>query len=242
MTPHIEADSIINGYTLNVFTDASISKFPGTDIVTGGAGACFYIGDQLIGSDLKILFNTTNNQSELTAILLGVIGAVQLKNKVTTINLFSDSRISVLGLREWIFSYMNSIHDQVMYSSSGNPVANQQIILAIIDTIVRNDLHVNIFHLRGHLDSGKDKHTIQFKQSFLKENHLDPYTIIDDEVIQFLINGNSNIDHFTRNPLLNTEYMTQIAQQQKHVKPFNVNQSYYLYNIDIDKYKECIGV
>lgn len=242
MTPHIEANSIINGYTLNIFTDASISKFPGTDIVTGGAGARFYIGDQFIGSDLKILFNTTNNQSELTAILLGIMGAVRLKNRVTKINLFSDSRISILGLREWIFTWMNSIHGQVMYSSSGNPVANQQIILAIIETIVRNDLQVNLFHLRGHMDSGKDKHTIQFKKSFLKENHLDPYTIIDDEVIQFLINGNSGIDHFTRDPLLNSEYMMQLVQQQNYIKPFNVNQSYYLYNIDIDKYKECIGI
>lgn len=242
---NIEANSIINDYTLNIFTDASISKLPGTEIVTGGAGAQFYIGDRLIDSKLKILINTTNNQSELTAILLGVIGAIQLKNQVRVINLFSDSRISILGLREWIFSWVNSVHEDVMYSSSGLPVANQQIILNIVDAIIRNNLQINLYHVRGHLDSGKDKQVFQFKKSFLKENHLDPYTIIDDKLIQFLINGNSSIDKYTRDPLLNKEYMLQLAKDSYYsnpIIPFTIDPSYYLSSFNIGKYKECIGV
>lgn len=240
---YIEASSIINDRTLNIFTDASISKLPNTNIVTGGAGANFYIGDTFICSDIKVLFNTTNNQSEITSILLGIMGAIQMRNSVDTINLFSDSRISVYGLREWIFSWINSVQDGIMYSSSGLPVANQKIILSIIDAITRNDLNINIFHIRGHLDSGKDKDTIQFKKSFLKENGLDPYTMIDDEVLQFLIFGNSQIDHYTRSKLYDEQYM-QIASQYGLTmqQPFNLDQSYYLANLDVDKYKKCIGV
>lgn len=236
----LKTNQIINGDTLNIFTDASISKLKNMDIVVGGAGSNFYIGDSFVGSDIRILFNTTNNESEITSILLGVMGAIQLRHdysNISSINLFSDSKISVFGLREWIFSWIRSIRDDVMYSSSGQPVANQKIILSIVNIIDKYDLYINIFHVRGHLDSGSQKNVTEFKKSFVRENKLD----IDDYLVDFLIFGNSSIDNYTRSKLYDVEYMNIAQRSLNNIIPINIDQSYYLQNTDFINYSKCIG-
>jgi len=235
---------MINDHTLNIFTDASISKDQ-NGITIGSSGAEFYIGYNLVDSDIRIMFETTNNESEITSILLGVMGALRLRThfKIDTINLFSDSRISVYALREWIFSWLKGITDGVIYSSSGNPVANQRIILEIIDLIIRNSLYINLFHVRGHKDSGKMKDYITFKSSFIKENNIKKSTAIDDVLIQFLIDGNSSIDNYTRSKLYNKLYMDLARQNGLGlINPFTINQEIYLNTLNTNKYKICLGL
>lgn len=146
---NISLDSVLSDKTLNIFTDASISKYPGTNIVTGCSGAEFYIGDKYIYTDIQVLFNTTNNHAELMSILLGVYGAVQNMQIADTINLFSDSKINVSALREWIFKWVNDRFDDTLYNSAGHPVANQKLMLSVIDIITRNNLQINIFMYVG---------------------------------------------------------------------------------------------
>lgn len=236
----IEFESIINNRTLNIFTDASISKYNG--ITTGCAGAEYYMGGTYLYSDTKVLFNTTNNQSELMSILLGVYGAMQNRHFVDTINLFSDSKISVYGLREWIFSWIHNSWDGVMYNSSGQVVANQGLILSIIDTITRNRLKINIFHIRGHKNCDSAKDIDEFRRSFIKENHLPNGTTIDTILLQFLMAGNDNIDKYSRQKLYDKEYMDLLYSHVKdNVQPFTIDPRVYMNMIDFNIYKELIG-
>lgn len=231
-------NTILDKKTLNIFTDASISKMstPSGDIVIGSAGAQFYMGTNLIDSKYQILYDTTNNQSELTAILIGVYNATLLRNKVDHINLFSDSRISVDGLRSWIFRWTRNIYNGEMLSSSGSPVANQQILLKIIDVITANNLRINIYHVRGHLDNNTYKSRYKFENSFLKHNKLQKRDV-SGSVIDFLIQGNSSIDNYTR-----SQFNKDIGYCPEQVPPFIIDKMYYIENFNRTKYAELIGV
>jgi ribonuclease HI len=154
----MEYEDIFNDYTLNIFTDASILQLPGEHIGCPGVIlAMTKYGKQYeIPYDYKILRNSTNNESEITAILMGVYAGLKLRNEFRTINLFSDSRICIQGLKYWIFNWVNNIRDNKIISSSHKEVANQQIILQIIYTIIENNLRINLYHQKGHVTLDSD--------------------------------------------------------------------------------------
>ena len=114
--------------------------------------------DSSIIEDISMvkLFNTTNNESALYAIYLGILQAVKFRsmmpNKIKQIYLFSDSKISLIGIREWIYKWVNNVKDGLMLSSSGKPVANQAIILRCIQLMLENDLEVVLSHTDGHVN------------------------------------------------------------------------------------------
>lgn len=234
----MEPNKILDQYTLNIFTDASMTKIiqNDTEISIGSAGAQFYIQDKLIESQYKILYGATVNKSELTAILMGVLTAVRMASQVKHINLFSDSRISVEGLRTWVFNWIRNVYNSDMMSSSGTPVANQQILLQIIDTICRNNLRLDIYHVRGHLDNNTYKSKTQFERDFFKHNKI-PRQPLDNRIIEFLINGNSSIDNYTR-----SKFTTTTLNMVDEIDPFVVDKIYYIENFDRVKYSQLIGL
>lgn len=230
----ITVQNIFNQNTLNIFTDASIIKENGN--FTAASGYISIIGKDIVDSDVKHLISATNNIGELVAIKMGVTSAIHLKSmypNITTINLFSDSKISIFSLREWIFNWVKKVKDRVMYNSSNIPVENQHYILSIIYLILENDLSINFYHLKSHCIISNEKHIYAFKRSFVKENRLS--CNISDQLVYEFIKNNSFIDNIVYRSLREDRYLvTNITRLPSLYR-------YVYYPFDTNKYSNLIN-
>lgn len=148
-----QLQNIFTEDVLNIFCDASIKKF--SDGVTVGCpGAIGISGNRKVCWKFQLLPDTTNNNSEITALFFAIMLANEHKHLFREINIFADSKICVYGVKTWYQSWFENIApDGTLYSSSGTPVANQEVFKDIIRYMVMNNVHVNIYHQKGHVTS-----------------------------------------------------------------------------------------
>ena len=228
-----------------VHTDASISKK--NNITYGCPGFKINVFNEnntteIDTTGLIIAGETTNNQSEIYAIYLGLYNAIKilynnpkLRKRVSHINVVSDSKISILGLREWIFKWQYKPPEDCLFSSSGTPVANQEIFLSIINLICQSGIPVNLYHIDGHKNHVKIKDVIKTQQDFIKVNMID---YIDREDIVYMIKCNNEVDNMTRQFLLNELALPRLAEPY-----FNLNKPLFVpiwEYMDLNKYNELI--
>lgn len=218
--------------TLNIFCDASIVKMPdGECISCPGAIAVITDGNgfqSIIEDKFDCLRFSTNNRGELTAILLALELANKYKDDFYTINIFSDSKISVCGLREWIFNWIKNIDKNgSMISSSGTEVMNQDIIKHIITYVVTNNIKFNLYHVKGHVNqSGGPNNAIKV---FNVSNKID---LDNMNTIKLMAQFNDKIDHLTGEVL-----KTYVPEPLKEViRPIGHNFS----NDTIKRYKKLL--
>lgn len=236
--------NLINDHTLNIFTDASILQKEYNDIgmSVSSPGAQIYLGDQLKDTIIQVLPDCTNNEGEITAIQLGLYLAVRWRAmlpQVDNINLFSDSKISLLGLRDWSFSWVKQEKQGIIYGSGG-PVKNQLHFIDAIHYIIANDLRINLYHVRGHMKAINFTNVVKFRNTFRKENHLS--YIPDDHIVNFLIKGNNSIDDATRKQLNFAKiYLPEgvVARQDSYTPLFNWHE--LIMSLDMNKYAYLIG-
>ena len=184
---------------INLFCDASIDL--NRKVACGGCyitcqdntNQTFEIGRRMI-----IQRNATNNSAEILAIWTGVIEALRLRQIYpgAILRLFSDSKISLYGLRDWMKNWIANIReDGTLVSSSGQPVANQQKFIDIFNIIVENNLRIEFYHQRGHVNEGKvsiDK----ARSSFIKANKCTPEALGLN--MPYLCTCNDMVDKMTR--------------------------------------------
>lgn len=183
---------------INLFCDASID----IDKKIACAGCTISMqnnnANNIIGSRLILQENATNNSAEILAIWIGVVEALKIRQEFPNaiFRLFSDSKISLYGLRDWIKNWVNNITPNgILISSSGNPVSNQQRFIEIYNLIVENALKIELYHQRGHVNDGK----ITVEQSriqFIRANKVSPENLGID--IDYINLCNSIIDDSTR--------------------------------------------
>lgn len=199
----ITNEMMFNDNTLNIFTDASIKAFPSGETV-GCSGAHIVTGNDAVTRIIEqpriIIRDTTNNNSEIKAIALGVQYALKYRAQFQTINIISDSKICVLGLREWIFNWIrDSKLNQPLVSSQKKEVANQEVFLGIIYTILNNNLNFNLYHQNGHINVNNSKDMIKAKNTFRISNHI--VHDIDDVLMRNMSIANDIVDRFTKTEL-----------------------------------------
>lgn len=191
-------NNFYNSKTLNIFTDASVKSYQGEYYCCGGAVAIFGSSIYNIIDETFRVHRATNNYGELDSILQGILIALKLKslyqNNIENINLFSDSAISVNGLREWIFGWSKRAKHGDYYNSDGALVANQELFKKIIYLITSNNLNINIFHMRGHIDKIGYTKAIQ---SFKSVNGIE----LSTDNIKLLAYMNNYVDNKSRNIL-----------------------------------------
>lgn len=147
--------------TYDIFCDASV----GHNLRGACAGALTVERNSPTSSIYATIQpNGTNNSGEICALLLGVSSAVMIKsnnpNEKIRFNIFSDSIISIRGIREWIFNWIenaNNNGNNIFVNTSGKPVVNQFYFKVIFNQIVLNNLEVYFYHQNGHVhkDYGK---------------------------------------------------------------------------------------
>ena len=90
---------------INCYTDASITYDLEGSTYVASPGYCITIDGQIVESKNKVIYDATNSYGELYAIYMGVLALKKFGDQNRVLNLFSDSRISIMGLRSWIFNW-----------------------------------------------------------------------------------------------------------------------------------------
>lgn len=224
---------ILKETTLNIFCDASISSSrlnggltigcPGALLVTVERGE-----PRVIHDSYKIIYGTTSNNAEINAILLGVKEAIAYRSDYTRINLFSDSRICILGLRDWIFAWIDRMTDDgALLTTAGTPVANQDVILHIMHLIVTKRLDIRLFHQKSHVNS-----SIESLEAAKNLFYISNTIILDIEEVRMISYFNNMVDIKTKEILKNNF--------DNEGYPLRQVLEYPIEFIDVDVYKQCI--
>ena len=185
---------------LNIFSDASITMVNGH--YTSCSGYISVYNNKIVESDHKVIYDSTNNYGEVYALLMAVEAAIRNFESikyVSRINIFSDSQISIFGLRDWIFKWYKKLNkNNYMVSDRNIEIANQEIFNSIVCMIVNSSLPVHLYHQLGHKNFNSKKDIELVKRSFFKVNSI----FITDTLAEKICYYNNFIDKFTRDNLL----------------------------------------
>lgn len=223
--------------TLSLFCDGSLSRSKYGTMGCAGALPVIFDGRPIIlYPALEILKNTTNNETEIAAIYLGILSAICIRDKcnIKCINLYSDSKISIFGLKKWIFEWMKNKSDNILYTESGKPVANQRIFKSIILEIIHNEIEINFYHQKGHV---KEQNLEQAMTVF---NNSNDTNISDTEIIKEISFYNNMIDELTRKQVQDFVKMKEYEKDNvpELIKDFNETLEF---DFDINKFKKLIN-
>lgn len=185
-----------NKDTLNIFCDASIENL-NDGRFRGCYAALAVYNDQPIDKIYKVCNNTTNNNAEIKAIRSSVILASKYKTQFKNINIFSDSQVSIYGIRDRIFNW--TMVDKTLYGANHNPIANQSIFLEILNIIISKNLNIKFYHQKGHVSSS-EKSISHAKDVFIKSNSIDT---VSNELIKYISYWNNMVDNESRFVLYN---------------------------------------
>lgn len=186
-------NDIFNQSNLNIFTDASVVIMKNSMISC--PGALVTINDKEIEYQNFIVYNSTNNIGEIMAIKLGVQLALKYRNSVKQINLFSDSNICIQGLTNWIFNWYKNRENNTLKNYANQDVKNQEHFKGVINDIVNNNLRINLYHQKGHVNNNKQ--ILYAIKDFKRSNNID----IDYNTIKRLSYYNNVVDIRTKNEL-----------------------------------------
>ena len=194
----IAFDMFYNTRTLNIFSDASIvSKKDGFD---GCYGAVAVVMDDIIDKTFRQVSDTTVNNCEVKGLRAAIDIACKYKDQFDYINIFSDSQISIFGLRDYIFKWKYNIHDHLLYTSSGKPAVNQEIFIECHNMLLYSGLYnkINLIHQSGHVDN-RYSSLNQAACTFRKANGVNGK--IDLNFIRYISTYNTYVDQTSRSIL-----------------------------------------
>lgn len=152
----------------------------------------------------EILPDSTNNRGELWGVYLGCRLALEEKNmfpgRFERINIYSDSQFVIYGLTRWIHAWIKSLDrspNGIFLSSTGKPVANQNMFLMIITFCWINRLEMHFYNQKGHVNIHDRESLADANDQFYTANkhYLSPKELIE------LSNYNNYIDETTRDIL-----------------------------------------
>ena len=222
-------DNFVNDYTINIFTDASIIHHP-NGITSGCYGAIVTRNKEIIDSDYRICTNSTSNNSEIKAIRSGVNLAIKWRNLLNypiTINLFSDSQVSILGIRDRIFSWRNKKDNLVGYGNI--PIKNQSVYIDIINLVINSGLLINFYHQKGHVSIQNYEKMNKAIHVFVSSNGVRDG--VDPEFIKFISIMNNKVDNYSRKLLYKVNDWSKFNKRDAfEFYPFNHTNKLKLYN------------
>ena len=196
----LRTEDIFNENSLNIFTDASMRTMPNGEMV-GCSGVCAIGGCEILEESYIINRNSTNNDSEIKAIRNGIFIGKKYKNRFPIIRLFSDSQISIFGIRDRIFKWKLSRNE--FFGYEGNPIKNQSIFVEILNEIITNELPIQFLHQKGHVNYKDQKSLMNAMNVFKTSNNIRDY--VDMQLIKDILYFNNMVDEKSRYILNNPE-------------------------------------
>lgn len=185
---------------INCFTDASKTNVNGVDTICAGYAVVYQ--NQILDTGMKVVYDATSMYGEELAIYMGMDALLKYAKYDTFLNLFSDSQVGVFSLRKWIFNWVdrNDTMIKSFVKSDGQPVANQELLTAIIGLINAIGAHTSLYHIRGHMNPDRVKDMQTFIKAFVRFNG----EYMTEDIARELIYYNSVVDNATRDHLLQT--------------------------------------
>lgn len=189
---------LFNDESICIFTDSSFKQNPKygkhTAIGTTAPAYCVYRNDMCIEQGFQILHDSTSQQGELYAMLLGVIASYKYKN-FPHIRIFADNQNAVFSIREWIFNWVTQTNNGQKVLGEDGRINNQSYIMDIIYTIISNQIYLELYHVKGHVDIKKYNMVKESKELFQRSN---PFCgTVDDALIYQLAMGNNAVDEYS---------------------------------------------
>lgn len=183
--------------TYDIFVDASINL----DLKQSCSGSI--VVDRSIGAIIKETYlvkdNATNNMGEAIAIFMGVRDAINLlytSNMPFTVNIFSDSRISLFGCREWMKTWVRGQDKEGNLVGSVGVISNQEWFSAIYNDIITSGIKIKFFHVKGHVNTNSPKDLYKAQKLFKLSNKFSPVSI--GMTNELLANYNNYVDEHSR--------------------------------------------
>ena len=195
----IKINQFHNENTINIFSDASITGKPGK--FTGCYGVVAVVGDNIIDQTYKIVSHTTNNNSEIKGIRAALDIAMKYKDIYPYINIFSDSLISINGIRDYINKWIINPQNGMLYSRTNKMVANQEIFIEnyrILKELQLSSSIITLYHQAAHIDNNYNS-LLKAADSFKKSNLIKGK--IDLNFIRYICTWNNYVDTTSRSML-----------------------------------------
>lgn len=195
----IVIDQFHNDNTLNIFTDASIIGRSGN--FTGCYGVVAVVGDNIMDQTYKLVSNTTNNNSEIKGIRAGLGIAMKYSNMYKNINIFSDSLISINGLKSYIYGWKINPNDGMLYTKMKKKVVNQAIFIEchrILRDLENSDSMITLYHQPAHVNNNYNE-LLKSAESFRRSNNI--YGKIDLNFMRYICTWNNHVDNNSRSML-----------------------------------------
>lgn len=189
---------LFNPDSICIFTDSSFRKDKHLSqtiaIGTTAPAYCVYNGDYCIEQGFHILHNSTSQQGELYAMLLGVMVAYKYRN-YPHIRIFADNQNAVFSVREWIFKWVMETSNGRHTLGPDGRINNQDYIMDIIYTIISNNIYLEFYHIKGHVNIKDRESVLVAKDLFERSN---PFVgRVDDATIYQLAMGNNAVDEYS---------------------------------------------
>lgn len=204
---------LFNEESICIFTDSSFKRYKyaphGSAIGATAPAYCVYHIDNCIEQGFHILHNSTSQQGELYAMLLGVMASYKYRN-FKHIRLFSDNQNAVLAIRERIFKW---VEENELYPTLGDfgRISNQPYIMDIIYTIISNNIFIELYHIKGHVDI-RSSESVKISKDLFKRSNPFVGDSVGTDLIYQLAFGNNRVDEYStmmlKTTIHNAEYDT----------------------------------
>lgn len=221
---------LFNNESVCIFTDSSfknMSKDKNIAIGVTAPAICIYIGTKLVYQDFYILHNSTTQQGELYAILLGIMKSYFYRN-FKHIRLFSDSQVSIFGIRDRIFKWVRQTNEGKNILGDNGFIKNQDYIMDIVYYILSNDTPIELYHVKGHVKKSYED-AIYARKVFKSSNNINEY--VDDALIYMISNYNNFVDKYSTDMLYknitNPIYFTDNLKPVLYIGYANFNTDQY---------------
>jgi ribonuclease HI len=204
---------INNIATLNLFSDASMRNYSkSNNLLAGCYGSVAVAGDRIIDEDIRCTSITTVPAAELRGLRLSLGLALTYRSLFKVINIFSDSQVSLFGLRDYIYNWKQ--RGDTLYTTGNKPVANQSIFIECYQllTSLQTTNNIKLYHQSGHVDNGYENLN-QAARSFGKSNHVK--LPIDLNLIRYISTYNNYVDSVSRSMVRRTN------MKDKYIDPLS---------------------
>lgn len=126
--------------------------------------------------------------------LLGVMAAYKYR-AYPHIRLFSDNQNAVFAVREWIFKWVMETNNGKNTLGPEGRINNQDYIMDIIYTIISNNMFIELYHVKGHVNIKDRESVLNSKYLFERSN---PFVgRVYDDLIYMLAMGNNAVDEYS---------------------------------------------
>lgn len=193
MKGNIYFNQYCNPYTLNIFSDGSMSV--GKNKPIGSYSIIAANGYNVIDSIAASSVNATINEEEIKGIRAALSMAIHYSPYFQYINIFSDSLLSVNGIRESIYNW--KFKNGTFYSKRKQEAANQRLIYEanrLYDYAWSKGIQVQILYQKAHVNTNNIDEIINAGNAFIKYNNVMYCNYIDSDFIQYISYYNNMVD------------------------------------------------